>query len=113
MTDLLPETVHWTADDARTHYLYRIFDATGQLLYIGITHDVGARFQQHRADKSWWHERDTHTVEEAPTRADVLYLEAKAILTEFPKYNRDIPSFARFDVLRSRATIAEGPGISD
>jgi hypothetical protein len=113
MTDLLPDTGHWTAEDARTHYLYRIFDAAGVLLYVGITHDVGARFQQHRGDKPWWHERHSHTVEEAPTRADVLYLEAKAILTEFPRYNRDIPSFSRFDVLRSRAMVADGPGLSD
>lgn len=113
MTALLSETGHWTADDARTHYLYRIFDAADVLLYVGITHDVGARFQQHRSDKPWWNERATHTVEEAPTRADVLYLEAKAILTEFPRYNRDIPSFARLDVLRSRATVTDGLGLSD
>lgn len=103
---------HHTTLDARTHYLYRLFNDAGDLLYVGITCDLGARFAEHKRHQPWWDEKAHYTVETATTRADVLYLEARAILTEHPRYNRDIPSLARFDVLRGRATIAEAEGLT-
>jgi predicted GIY-YIG superfamily endonuclease len=112
MSSTLQPSVHPTALDVRTHYLYRIFDAAGALLYVGITHDLGMRFDQHRRDKPWWHQKHRHTVEEAPSRADVMFREARAILTEHPRHNKDIPTLARFDELRGRI-IADEEGLTE
>jgi hypothetical protein len=112
MSSSLRPDVHATALDVRTHYLYRIFDAAGALLYIGITHDLGMRFDQHRRDKQWWPQMRHHTIEEAPSRADVMYREARAILTEHPRHNKDIPTLKRFDELRSRI-LADEEGLTE
>jgi hypothetical protein len=34
--------------------LYRFYDASGRLLYVGIAGNPGRRFAQHGRDKSWW-----------------------------------------------------------
>jgi predicted GIY-YIG superfamily endonuclease len=69
------------------HALYRFFDAGGQLLYVGISLDPGARWKQHRSDKPWWGEVATVTVEPHETRAAVVQAERAAIIAEKPKYN--------------------------
>ena len=102
---------HETTTDTRTHHVYRMFNAAGVLLYVGISANFGERLKQHRADKAWWSEVEHWTVEDAPSRADALFLEAGAILSEHPLYNKDIPTWGRYDVLRSRATLPHG-GIS-
>lgn len=67
--------------------LYRFFDATGNLLYVGITRQQKGRFNQHAATKEWWSEVASSTVEHFPTREDALRAEAEAIGTENPRYN--------------------------
>lgn len=99
--------IHPTTADVRTHYLYRFFDAAGMLLYVGITSDMGSRLRQHRVDKDWWPDVHSQTVEDAPSRADVLFMEARAILKEHPQHNKDIPTLARFDILRERSSHRE------
>jgi hypothetical protein len=34
--------------------LYRLYDETGQLLYVGITTYPPKRFVEHERDKPWW-----------------------------------------------------------
>lgn len=99
---------HETTADTRTHHVYRLFSAEGVLLYVGISMNVGERFKQHRGEKAWWPDVDHWTIQDAPTRADAFFLEADAILTEHPLHNKDIPTLARYDVLRSRATLPHG-----
>lgn len=70
-----------------THALYRFHDATGTLLYVGITADPGARWRKHAHDKPWWTHIATITVETHPSRAEVLEAERTAILTEKPLHN--------------------------
>lgn len=98
---------HVTTVDARTHYVYRLFNTKGNLLYVGMTVNLETRFKDH-SRKSWWHMVKTKTIETLPTRADAFYVEAIAILRESPKYNKDIPSIERLEVLESRATVTNG-----
>lgn len=71
----------------RPHALYRFFDGTRELLYIGITLNPGSRWKQHAAHKPWWHEVTNITVEPFPNRESVLAAERTAIGKERPRYN--------------------------
>ena len=71
----------------RTHALYRFYDATGTLLYIGITADPGNRWRSHAQDKPWWQQVTNITVETHPTRTAVLDAERAAIIAEKPTHN--------------------------
>lgn len=70
-----------------THALYRFYDATGQLLYVGITADPGSRWRSHARNKPWWHHVAHITLETHPTRAAVLDAECAAIRRERPLHN--------------------------
>jgi hypothetical protein len=95
---------HASTLDARTHYLYRLFGATEDLLYVGIAVDPGMRLYIHRREKPWWPEVSRSALSTYPTRADAEYREAHAILTEHPRYNLAIPTLARLDALWDRVT---------
>lgn len=71
----------------KPHALYRFFDRTDVLLYVGITMDLPARVGQHRKDKPWWVEVNHITIEHFEDRAEVLLAEREAIRTEKPLYN--------------------------
>lgn len=73
--------------DRRPHALYRFWDSSDVLLYIGITMNPGERWKQHRAEKPWWFEVAKVTVENYPDRKSVLDAERDAIIAEGPKYN--------------------------
>lgn len=67
--------------------LYRFFDATGALLYIGITNSIPRRLGEHDERKPWFAESVRATFEHHPSRAAALTAEKKAIKKERPKYN--------------------------
>jgi predicted GIY-YIG superfamily endonuclease len=67
--------------------LYRFYDDSGQLLYIGISMTPWERFRQHRADKPWWDEIATITKENHNSREEVLSAEKEAIKAERPMHN--------------------------
>lgn len=73
--------------NGRPHALYRFFDRSDVLLYVGITIDIGARFKKHQAEKSWWAEVEHIGIEHYDTRREALDAESRAILTEQPLYN--------------------------
>lgn len=68
--------------------LYRFFGEGGRLLYVGISENLPTRLSQHRADKPWWHEVRSISVEHFPTRLDAEVAEREAIEREEPTYNR-------------------------
>lgn len=88
--------------ELRTHYVYRLYSEENDLLYVGVTSNFTSRFLQHH-QKTWWPEVNQWKITKAPNRITGLYLEAEAILTEHPKHNVDIPSWASYRSLRSRA----------
>jgi excisionase family DNA binding protein len=68
-------------------YLYRHFDRTGKLLYVGISLNHVARLSQHK--KAPWVERIARVeIEEHPSRADALDAEKAAIRSEAPEFNK-------------------------
>lgn len=67
--------------------LYRLFDATDQLLYVGIAEDPKRRWQQHAGDKAWWSQVARRDVEWLATRGAAEALERAAIVDERPLHN--------------------------
>jgi len=68
--------------------LYRFYDASDQLLYIGITLDPIARLRAHRATKGRrWAQIATITLEQFPDRTSIIRAEAEAIRNERPLWN--------------------------
>ena len=70
-----------------TTALYRFFDADGNLLYVGISDNLTARFKWHRDAQSWWGSVARKTITWYGTRNKAFAAEDYAIKTEFPLYN--------------------------
>lgn len=68
--------------------LYRFFDATGRLLYIGATVDVIQRIEQHEKTAAWWPEVDERQIERFDSIGEARLAEAHAIHSERPIYNK-------------------------
>lgn len=68
------------------HALYRWFNDSGELLYVGITNDVGRRTDEH-AEKEWWSQVASSQVEWFPSRKAALDAEKRAIIAERPLFN--------------------------
>jgi predicted GIY-YIG superfamily endonuclease len=76
-------------EEVREHDLYRFFDEHGDLLYVGISYSAVQRMAQHAADKSWWADVASTTIEKLGviTRAEALDIEREAIVSERPIHN--------------------------
>lgn len=75
-------------EETATAELYRLFSASGELLYVGISlSSAMGRLRRHRADQLWWGEVAITTVEHVP-RDRVKQLEIEAIGWERPRYNK-------------------------
>lgn len=74
-------------DFRRRTALYRLFDAEGQLLYVGIAFNPRDRWRGHCSTKSWWKQVDRREVEWHGSRSEALTAEAAAIIEERPLYN--------------------------
>lgn len=66
--------------------LYRYWDASGSLLYVGISNDPDKRDRQH-GTKPWKSLASRRRVEWFATRPEALLAEAIAICTERPRFN--------------------------
>lgn len=67
--------------------LYRFFDSSGRLLYIGISNRWTDRLVQHRREKPWFDQVAQVTVHKYPSRQAVEQAEREAIASERPLYN--------------------------
>ena len=77
------------APDGQRVMLYRFYDESGQLLYVGITDSPRSRWSDHKKTKAdtWWPQfRVVHT-EWYPDRAAAEAAEIRAIRTEWPLHN--------------------------
>jgi predicted GIY-YIG superfamily endonuclease len=89
--ELRGEEEEWREEDTRPPimYLYRHWDAEGRLLYIGITHYLQQRAEDHiKAQRPWLSQVARVSVEEWATREDSADAEREAIRTEQPIWNR-------------------------
>lgn len=84
------------------HTLYRLFNAEGDLLYIGHTGDLTVRLRCHKSDKAWWSEVSRiESVEHWPKEA-AIEAERAAIRSESPRYNVQLMPGARMVVVNFR-----------
>lgn len=67
--------------------LYRHFDKSGALLYIGVSGDVQKRTACHANSSAWWENVATMTIERFPNAAAAFKAESAAIVLENPKHN--------------------------
>lgn len=67
--------------------LYRLFDTTGRLLYVGVAHNPDQRWATHSLSKAWWPQVDKRLVEWHATRSDAERAELAAIRQEEPIHN--------------------------
>lgn len=73
--------------DRRTA-VYRLYDAAGDLLYVGISMHPETRFAEHEQDKWWWHQVVQKTLTWYNTRAQAKAAEDAAIVNEKPRHDR-------------------------
>jgi predicted GIY-YIG superfamily endonuclease len=71
---------------ADMHPVYRMFGASGQLLYVGVTADLATRLGSH-AEKRWFPLVAEIRLEWFPDRAAAEAAERRAIQREHPKLN--------------------------
>lgn len=67
--------------------LYRHFDSSGRLLYVGISLSTPQRLQQHMRGSKWAAEIERVEIERFPSRRDAIGAEIKAIISEKPLWN--------------------------
>lgn len=78
------------------HFLYRCFDADGQLLYVGVARNVEDRLFHHthfcnrgkQPNGSLRRHMVSHAAESYPTKVEARAAERRAITTEAPLLNR-------------------------
>lgn len=70
------------------HILYRLRNVASELLYVGITNDLRARFAAHSREQPWWHEVVSCAVEFWPNRVSLENEEVRIIQIERPLYNK-------------------------
>lgn len=68
-------------------WLYRMFDAEGRLLYIGVTEQGIRRWLQHQQRKPWFADVRAWTVEVMPDGDTARAAEREAIASESPRHN--------------------------
>lgn len=71
----------------RPHWVYRVFDAAGDLLYVGLTAKPETRMANHRCRAKWWGLAVRIDWQTYPDRATAEQIEADAIFDERPRFN--------------------------
>lgn len=82
-----PRPAHATDRYDGPTMLYRLYDADGRLLYIGVTCNPQQRWDGHRGDKPWWPLVARKELTTYPDRSAALTAERDAIRTEKPLHN--------------------------
>ena len=68
--------------------VYRAFDSSDVLLYVGVTNSPRSRMRGHERTSEWWEEMQSVTFEWFDTREEALESEADLILTLRPPFNK-------------------------
>ena len=71
-----------------TCFLYRHYDARGDLLYVGMTTNLRARRAHHVKRAAWANAIHQIVIEPFESRDEALAAERLAIRTEFPRFQR-------------------------
>lgn len=70
-----------------SHYLYRLYDANEQLLYVGISKSAIHRLHEHLTTQPWAEQIVTQKVQRFNSRQELEEAEKAAIKAENPKHN--------------------------
>lgn len=89
--------------------LYRLYDVSDQLLYVGITSNLRKRWQAHARDKHWWQEVAHKDVEWFERRKSAERIEKIEIETENPVYNRTFNGDRRRELQNADSREASQP----
>ncbi|TBN36133.1 GIY-YIG nuclease family protein [Pseudomonas sp. BGI-2] len=76
-----------TARDKQGRELYRHFDETDKMLYVGISLSTASRLSQHRRSSQWADDIAYIKIERFPTQALAAEAEKQAIIRENPIWN--------------------------
>jgi predicted GIY-YIG superfamily endonuclease len=78
---------------AHIYTLYRLYDAAGTLLYIGLTRNVATRFSDHRNLKPWFPDVARTRMQPFTDPGEAVAAETRAHQDEHPRHNgrRHIP----------------------
>jgi hypothetical protein len=69
------------------HELYRWYDGSATLLYVGRSYSAMARAAAHASGSSWYDDATIMIKQRYPSLAELVKAERQAIKTERPKYN--------------------------
>lgn len=96
---------HSNMDPARReHFVYRAYDSTGHLLYVGCTMDLKRRRGEHRSWSKWWPLAVRFRLSGPYNYTTGRALEREAIKTEHPLWNHNEPRRFRIRAMRTRVT---------
>ena len=106
----MSDTQSTTPVNSPVEFLYRLRDAFGELLYVGITRDWPTRMTQHQREKPWWSDVSAvELVRVLGTRHQIEAIEKAVIKSELPTYNK-----THNEVRRTLTVPADAPhGITD
>lgn len=86
----------------RRHFVYRAYDAAGQLLYVGMTIDLDRRRREHKTNRIWFDQAVRFRIAGPYNYQSARRIERQAINSERPVHNHDEPERWRRRVERSR-----------
>jgi predicted GIY-YIG superfamily endonuclease len=69
-------------------HLYRFYDQSGLLLYVGISNNFATRLRAHERSSGFFKDVESITLERYATRDEVVAAEKLAIQTELPLHNK-------------------------
>lgn len=92
--------------------VYRLFNATKSLLYVGISWDPDTRMKDHEAKKAWWSDVEHMAIAWYRNRSSAMRREAWAIATEVPLHNTKRPNPNRYDFSGLEDEIVSLPGLN-
>jgi predicted GIY-YIG superfamily endonuclease len=110
------------------HLVYRHFDASGKLLYIGMSSNAPARKRWHSRNAPWFDQIASWTFEEFESRSAAMAAEKAAIEAERPLHNKtglikparstkrlciDIPASLNLELIKWRSEQADLPNVSE
>jgi DNA-binding transcriptional regulator YiaG len=105
----------------RKCHLYRHYDKSGNLLYVGISQHSLIRLRTHRYVAQWFHEITRIEIEHFPHREGARRAEREAIINEHPRYNvagkrskslRNLPIPTSLKVAKCLREFLQNTGIS-
>ena len=82
--------------------VYRIYDASGSLLYVGSSPNVRDRIYEH-STKAWWHEASRLETQEYSTEDEARAAEKAQIEADGPKYNLPLSGHPGLDTPSNRS----------